>query len=379
MIPFTLPLVDEDDIAAVVQAMRSRHLVGDGPISRRVEAMMERQFGVAHALLTPSCSHALELAMLVLGIGPGDEVIVPSFSFVSAANCVVLRGATPVFADILPDTLNLNPDDVERRITAHTRAIIPVHYAGVSCEMDALASLCRRHGLSIVEDAAQGVGATYQGRYLGTIGDIGCYSFHATKNITCGEGGAFLTNSEELARQAEIIREKGTDRSAFLRGEVDKYSWRAAGSSYLLSDLQAAMLETQLARLDSITAQRGAICERYRQGLASLEAEGLITLPGVPPGCSTNYHLFFFFARSTAERDRILTALREDGIGATFHFVPLHTSPYGRNYGQADARLPVTEALSDRLIRLPLYNELSPAEADRVVAATIRAVRAAAR
>ncbi len=376
MIPFTRPLVEEDDIQAVVAAMRERSLVGDGVISKRVEAKMEAAFGARHVLLTPSCTHALELATLVLEIAPGDEVIVPSFSFVSAANCVVLRGATPVFAEVQPGTLNLDPEDVRRKITKRTRALIVVHYAGVAADMDALQAIAGEHGLAIIEDAAQAVDATYKGHYLGTLGNIGCYSFHATKNLTCGEGGAFVTNDDALARRAEIVREKGTDRSAFLRGEVDKYSWRAAGSSYLLSDLQAAMLETQLEKRAAIKACRRTIWERYYEALTPLKGEGLVELPVVPPECGTNYHIFYFLARTSEQRDAILKRLKDAGIGATFHFVPLHSSPYATNLTPNSQRaLTITEECSARLIRLPLYNDMAPDEVETVAQATVRAIR----
>jgi dTDP-4-amino-4,6-dideoxygalactose transaminase len=341
---------------------------------------MEEAFGVKHVLLTPSCTHALEMAMLVLEIGPGDEVIVPSFSFVSAANCIVLRGATPVFAEVHPATLNLDPDDVREKITAHTRALIVVHYAGVSADMDTLQALADEHSFAIVEDAAQAVDATYKGRYLGTIGQIGCYSFHATKNLTCGEGGAFVTNDDTLARRAEIVREKGTDRSAFLRGEVDKYSWRAAGSSYLLSDLQAAMLETQFEKRATIKECRRAICERYLATLGPLADEGQIELPVVPPECSPNYHIFFFLAKTAGQRDFILTGLKREGIGATFHFVPLHSSPYTVTHSAEQQRaLSITEERSARLIRLPLFNDMTSADVETTIEATVRLIRAANR
>lgn len=245
------PAIGEPEIQAITRALTGGHLVGAGPISRRVEAQMTELFGVAHVLLTASCTAALEMAVMTLELGPGDEVILPSFTFVSTANCLVLRGVRPVFADICAEALNLDPADVEQRITPRTRAILPVHYADVSCDMDALQEIADQHGLAIIEDAAQGVDAKWRNRYLGTLGDIGCYSFHATKNLTCGEGGAFLTNNPALAHRAEIVREKGTNRSAFLRGEVDKYTWVAAGSSYILSDLLASLLESQLRRRES--------------------------------------------------------------------------------------------------------------------------------
>lgn len=363
-IPATRPLLGDDERDALLRALDDRHLVGNGAVSRRVQRQLEQMVGVRHALLTPSCTAALEMAMLVLGIGPGDEVILPSFTFVSTANCVVLRGARPVFAEIRPDTLNIDPADIERRITPRTRAIIPVHYAGVACEMDAILDIAAAHDLAVVEDAAQGVDARYKGRALGTIGDIGCYSFHATKNITCGEGGAFLTNDDALAERAEIIHEKGTNRAAFVRGQVDKYTWVSAGSSYVLSDLLAALLEAQLARREEIRSRRELIWQTYFKGLTGLAKQEKVILPVVPPGVEQNYHLFYFRVADQATRDALLDDLRGAGIGATFHYVPLHSSPFGRQVLGCEDELPITEQVSRTLIRLPLYPEMSEADAE---------------
>lgn len=358
-IPSTVPYIGPEEEEAVKGALASGHLTGNGPICKRVQRQMQEMFDVKHVLLTPSCTLALEMAMLVLGIGPGDEVIMPSFTFVSTANCVVLRGAKPVFAEIKPDTLNIDPDDIRRRITSHTKAIIPMHYAGVGCDMDAIMEIAAEHSLYVVEDAAQGVGALYKGQYLGTIGDIGCYSFHGTKNITCGEGGTFLTNDDELARKAEIIHEKGTNRAAFIRGQVDKYSWVSVGSSCVLSDLLAAVLEVQLARRAEIKARRKAVWEQYCEGLKPLAAEGKVILPIVPAGRESNYHIFFFRVADGDTRNAMLDGLRSKGIGATFHYIPLHSSPFGRGQLGCENGLPITEECSRTLVRLPIYPQLA--------------------
>ncbi len=366
-IPSTQPWIGEAEAQAVMAALMEGQLTGNGEISRRVQQVLKEMTGARHALLTPSCSAALEMAMMVLEIGPEDEVILPSFTFVSTANCMVLHGARPVFAEVRPDTLNLDPADLERRITPRTRAVIPVHYAGVACEMDAILEIAAQHGLAVVEDAAQGVDAAYKGRPLGTLGDVGCYSFHGTKNITCGEGGAFLTSDDDLAARAEIIHEKGTNRAAFLRGQVDKYTWVSRGSSYVLSDLLAALLEVQLARREAIKVRRKMLWEAYHAGLAPLAREGVVTLPVVPSYAEPNYHLFYFRVADQGTRDALLNALRNEGIGATFHYVPLHSSPFGRDVLGCEQELPITEQVSRTLVRLPLYPELSLAEAERIV------------
>ena len=360
------PLIGEPEVQAVTQALAENRLVGAGPISRRVEARMRDLFHVEHVLLTASCTAALEMAIMALDIGPGDEVIMPSFTFVSTANCVVLRGAKPVFADISPDTLNLDPESVASRVTARTRAILPVHYAGVACDMDALQAIALQHGLAIIEDAAQGVDAAWRGRYLGTIGTVGCYSFHATKNLTCGEGGAFLTNDAELAQRAEIIREKGTNRAAFLRGEIDKYTWVAVGSSYILSDLLAALLEVQLERRELIRSRRRRVWEIYQQALAPLEQEGKLALGRIPSQAESNYHIFYLRARSPDEQEKLLQHLKQRGVPASFHYVPLHTSPFGRSLADEPVSLPVTEQIATTLVRLPLGPHLTDEQAQYV-------------
>jgi dTDP-4-amino-4,6-dideoxygalactose transaminase len=366
-IPSNAPYIGIEEEEAVKKALVSGHLIGNGSICKRVERQMQEMFNAKHVLLTTSCTHAMEMAMLVLGIEPGDEVILPSFTFVSTANCVVLRGAQPVFAEIKPDTLNIDPDDIRRRITPRTRAIMPVHYAGVGCDMDKIMAIAEEHGLHVVEDAAQGVDAKYKERYLGTIGHIGCYSFHYTKNITCGEGGAFLTNDDEIARKAETIREKGTNRSAFLRGEVDKYTWVSAGSSYVLSDLLAAVLEAQLAKRAEIKAKRKAVWEQYYETLKPLAAEGKVMLLVIPTGRESNYHIFFFRVMDEEKRNAVLNGLRSEGIGATFHYIPLHSSPFGRQSVECAYDLPLTDGCSTTPVRLPLYPGILDEQVERIV------------
>lgn len=362
-VEFNQPTTGDAEAEAARETLKSGTIRGDGPVSQRVEAQMEEWLGIDHVFLTTSCTHALEMAMIVLDVGPGDEVIMPSFNFVSSANAVVLRGAKPVFADIKPGTLNVDPEDVAAKITPRTKAIIPVHYAGVGCDMDALLRLAHEHDVYVVEDAAQAVDAYYAGQPLGTMGDIGCYSFHETKNITCGEGGAFLTDSEEIARKAELVREKGTNRSAFIRGEVDKYTWVSEGSSYIQSDVLASVLETQLQKRDEIKTRRETVWKAYHAALAPLAQEADLHLPRIPEGRRSNYHIFFFRVATPELRNQILDALKEHGIQATFHYIPLHSSPFGQQYIEEDDPLPITQTCSETLIRLPLYPELA-AEAE---------------
>jgi dTDP-4-amino-4,6-dideoxygalactose transaminase len=357
------------EMAAVARALRCGHLCGDGPATRRVERLLAERLDVPHVLLTTSCTHALELALMALDIGPGDEVIVPSFTFVSTANAVLRQGATPVFAEIRGDTFNLDPNDVRQRVTARTRAIIPVHYAGVACEMDDLAALADARGLLLVEDAAQALDATFRGRPLGTLGDAGGFSFHETKNVTCGEGGALVTRRDDVARRAERMREKGTNRAAFLRGEVDKYTWVESGSSFVLADVLAALLEAQLERLDELQAARCRLAAFYRSALAPLHLAGRLRLPCIPPEAGPNWHLFHFTVASEDERDRCLRFLRSRGIGAAFHFIPLHSSPFGRRLSTGAVELPITDRVSRTLLRIPLYPQLTIEEAEQVVQA----------
>jgi dTDP-4-amino-4,6-dideoxygalactose transaminase len=367
-IPLHQPDIGEAEIAAVMRALRGGHLCGDGPATRRVERLLAERLGVPHVLLTTSCTHALELALMALDIGPGDEVIVPSFTFVSTANVVLRQGATPVFAEIRGDTFNLDPDDVRQRVTARTRAIIPVHYAGVACEMDDLAALANARGLLLVEDAAQALDATFRCRPLGTLGDAGGFSFHETKNVTCGEGGALVTRRDDVAHCAERMREKGTNRAAFLRGEVDKYTWVENGSSFVLAELLAALLEAQLERLDEMQAARTRLAAFYLDALAPLHLAGRLRLPCIPPQAGPNWHLFHFTVASEPERDRCLRFLRSRGIGAAFHFVPLHSSPFGRHLSAGTALdLPVTDRISRTLLRIPFYPQLASGDAEHVV------------
>jgi dTDP-4-amino-4,6-dideoxygalactose transaminase len=365
-LPFNRPCTIGPDAAYVREAIASGHICGDGPFSKRAQAWLEQNCGTSHALLTTSCTAALEMAALLCDLKAGDEVILPSYTFVSTANAIALRGARPVFVDVRPDTLNLDERLLEAAITPRTRAIWPVHYAGVACEMDMIMAVARRHGLLVVEDAAQGVFASYRGRPLGTIGDLGCYSFHETKNIVCGEGGALLVNDERFAKRAEILREKGTNRSQFLRGQVDKYTWVDLGSSYVPSDILAAYLLGQLECGEQITARRGELCAAYARLLAPLADRGLLRLPVVPEGCVSNHHMFYVIAADARARGALMDHLRSAGYMATFHYVPLHTSPMGLAQGGRAGSLPVTEEMSARLLRLPLFYDMTVADATAV-------------
>jgi dTDP-4-amino-4,6-dideoxygalactose transaminase len=362
---------DEREIEAVRAALAG-HTTGDGPFGRRVESRLSSMLDSRKVLLTTSCTHALELALLALGIGPGQEVITPSFTFVSSANAALRVGAMPVFAEIDERALGLDPQDVERRLTPRTAAILPVHYAGVAPDMEPILDLAQRRGLRVVEDAAQGLAASWRGRPLGTLGDAGCFSFHETKNVSCGEGGALAIADPELAQRAEITREKGTNRAAFFRGEVDKYTWVAEGSSYVLSDVLAAILDAQLDKLPQIQARRAAIVTRYRAGLADWAGARGVRLPAELPLREPNHHIFYLLYPDAARRDRTLAALRAEGVLATFHYVPLHSSPHGRSLGP-QPELPVTDRVASTLLRLPLHPRLSDGDVDRVVEAVRRA------
>jgi dTDP-4-amino-4,6-dideoxygalactose transaminase len=351
----------------IAQAHFNGILAGDGPFTKRCHAWLESRTGCDKALLTHSCTAALDIAALLLDIQPGDEVIMPSYTFVSTANAFVLRGGVPVFVDIREDTLNLDERRVESAITPRTRAIVPVHYAGVACEMETILAIARKHGLSVVEDAAQGVMATYKGRPLGSIGDLGAYSFHETKNVISGEGGALLVNRPDLSLRAEIIREKGTDRSRFFRGEVDKYTWQEVGSSFLPGELIAAFLWAQLEEADRITKERLGRWERYHELLEPLEAKGMLRRPIVPDDCEHNAHMYYVLLAPEIDRQKLLDALKRNEIHSLFHYVPLHSSPAGTRYGRAHGDLEVTNRLSERLIRLPLWVGLSDEQQDRVV------------
>lgn len=356
-IPFSSTYITENEEKYIKECLYNGRFSGDGVFTKKVTKFMEKKFQCKKILLTTSCSTALDMAAILLDLKEGDEVIMPSFTFVSTANAIVLRGARPVFADIKQDTLNIDPSDIERKITQKTKAIFPVHYSGVSCDMDAIINLASKYNLKVVEDAAQGVNAKYKDKYLGTIGDIGCYSFHETKNYTCGEGGAILLNNddEKLLSRAEIIREKGTNRSQFFRGEVDKYSWVDVGSSYLLSDILAALLLAQLEKLEEINRKRKKIYDFYYENLKELEKIGLLRLPIIPEECTSNYHIFYILLDSEKRRNYLMDTLKENGILSVFHYVPLHTSQMGKNLGYQYDDLPKTTDISKRLLRLPIY------------------------
>ncbi len=366
-IPFSKPSYDERELEAVRKALAVQ-TTGDGPAGRRVEARLASMLGATRVLLTTSGTHALELALLALGIGRGQEVVCPSFTVVSSANAVLRVGARPVFADVEEETLGLDPADVERRLTARSVGIVPVHYAAVAPDMESLLAIARRRSLRVVEDAAQGIAASWRGRALGTLGDAGCLSFHETKNVSCGEGGALVLRDHDLALRAEVVREKGTNRSAFLRGQVDKYTWVAEGSSYVLSDVLAAILEVQLEKLEAIQARRAAIVARYREGLAGWAAARGVRLPRQLPEREPNHHIFYLLYPDGRLRDEALAALRGRGVMATFHYVPLHSSPFGRTLGEQPP-LPVTERVASSLLRLPLHACLSDADVERVIGA----------
>jgi dTDP-4-amino-4,6-dideoxygalactose transaminase len=356
------------------RSIRSGSIAGNGPFTGRCETLLAGMTGAKKVILTNSCTDALELAALLLELGPGDEVIVPSFTFVSTVNAFVLRGATPVFVDVREDTLNLDETLLDRLVTPRSRAIFPVHYAGVGCDMDTVLSVAERHGLAVVEDAAQGVCARYRGRPLGTFGVLGTYSFHATKNYTCGEGGALLVNRPDLERRAEILREKGTNRREFMLGMVDKYTWVDVGSSFLLSDMLAAFLLPQLEQAETVLRRRQALYNAYMAELAGLQREGKIRLPVIPADCQSNYHLFHVLLPSEEERNRLLGALRQGGVEAVFHYVPLHSSPMGQRFGYRAGDLPVTENVSRRLLRLPLYPGLRWRQHERIISLVKKAL-----
>jgi len=370
-IPFNKPCLTGSEMLYVANAIILGHSAGDGSYSRACHALLERELGVAKALLTTSCTHALELAALLLDIRPGDEVIVPSFTFVSTINAFVLRGARPVFADIRPDTLNLDERLLESLITPRTRAIVPVHYAGVGCEMDAILDIAGRHGVAVVEDNAHGLFARYKGRFLGTFGALATQSFHETKNITCGEGGALLINDANYIARAEILRDKGTNRKQFIRGEVDKYTWVDIGSSYPPSDILAAFLLAQLERRGEILGKRAAAWNFYDRHLAGwAEAQG-IRRPVIPDCCEQAYHMYYLLMPSPEARQRLIDSLAQHGILGVFHYTPLHTSTMGRRFGGRPGQCPVTESVSGRLLRLPFYNSITTDEQASVVEAIL--------
>ena len=368
MIPFNAPPVVGTEVEYMQSAMSSGKLCGDGGFTRRCQQWMEQRFGSKKVLLTPSCTASLEMAAILIDIQPGDEVIMPSYTFVSTANAFVLRGATIVFVDVRPDTLNIDETRIEAAITAKTRAIVPVHYAGVACEMDAIMALAQKYQLYVIEDAAQGVMATYKGRALGTIGHIGCFSFHETKNYTAGgEGGATLINDAKLVERAEIVREKGTNRSQFFRGQVDKYTWRDIGSSYLMSDLQAAYLWAQLEAAVAINQQRLRLWQRYYDALQPLAASGRISLPHIPASCEHNAHMFYIKLRDNDDRSALINWMKEAEILTVFHYIPLHASPAGQRFGRFEGTDNFTTRESERLLRLPLFYNLSDNNQNSVI------------
>ncbi len=368
-IPFNRPCLAGNEYNYIAQAIANGHASGDGPFTRKCHELLESQLGVLRALLTTSCTHALELAALLLNCGADDEIIVPSYTFVSTANAFALRGSRIVFCDIRPDTLNLDENYLESLITEKTKAVVPVHYAGVPCAMDRIMEICRRNGISVVEDNAHALFARFRGRYTGTFGSLAAQSFHETKNFTCGEGGALIINDPEFVERAIIIREKGTNRNQFFRGMVDKYTWKDIGSSYLPSDLLAAFLYAQLEAREVIQKKRRRIWNFYDQHLRDWAQEVGARLPTVPADCEQAYHMFYAVLPSSDYRDEIISHLKANGILSVFHYVPLHLSVAGKKFAARESHCPVTEEVSARLLRLPFYTDITPHEQGRVVAA----------
>ena len=368
-IPFNRVSLTGQELAYIAQAVERGHLSGDGAFTRRASALLEEVLGVPRVLLTTSCTHALEMCALLLELEPGDEVIVPSFAFVTTVSAFVLHGARPVFADVRPDTLNLDERQLASLVTPRTRAVVPLHYGGVACAMDPILELARRHGFAVIEDNAHGLFGTYQGKTLGTFGALATQSFHETKNVTCGEGGALLVNDPGLVGRAEILREKGTNRSRFFRGQVDKYTWVDLGSSYLPSEILAAFLLAQLESRAALQAARARIWERYREELAGWAEVHGVGLPHVPAGCVQPYHVFYLVLPDLEQRTRLIGHLKERGILAVFHYQPLHLSDMGRRLGGRPGQCPVTEDVADRLVRLPLFSGLTEADQADVIEA----------
>jgi dTDP-4-amino-4,6-dideoxygalactose transaminase len=371
-IPFNQSSLCGRELEYIFQTITIGQIAGDQTFSKKCHALLEQALGVPRTMVTTSCTHALEMAALLLDVHPGDEVIVPSFTFVSTANAFALRGAKIIFADIRPDTLNLDEQQLEGLISSRTKVIVPVHYAGVGCEMDAILEIARRHDIAVVEDNAHGLFGKFRGRWLGTFGCLAAQSFHETKNITCGEGGALLINDARLIEQAEIIREKGTNRSRFFRGQVDKYTWVDIGSSYVMSDVLAAFLYGQLEVWPSIQARRQRIWNNYDRCLRGWARERGIGCPVVPAHCEQSYHMYYLLLPSLAKRQALITHLRERGILSVFHYLPLHLSAMGRQFGGQPGQCPVTEDVSDRLLRLPFYNMLDDASQTRIIEEVIR-------
>lgn len=373
LIPFNKPYMTGKELWYIAQAHAEGHMAGDGKFTKKCHTWLESEIRTRKALLTHSCTAALEMAAILADIQPGDEVIMPSYTFVSTANAFVLRGAIPVFVDIRPDTLNIDETLIENNITEKTKAIVPVHYAGVSCEMDTIMDIAYRHDLLVIEDAAQGILSTYKGRPLGSIGHMATLSFHETKNIISGEGGALLVNDPELADRAEIIREKGTNRSQFFRGQVDKYTWVDIGSSYLPGEIIAAFLLAQTEEARSITQRRIAIWDSYHEELESMETKGYIRRPIVPPECAHNAHMYYILLPSNDHRNKLINTLKEQNIHTVFHYVPLHSAPAGLRYSRRKIELPITDDIAGRLLRLPLWLGLEEHQ-DNVIDTIMRSV-----
>lgn len=367
MIDFNIAPFTGNELEYIKQAVENHKICGDGEFTKRCSRWLEERTGIPKVLLTTSCTHATEMAALLCDIQPGDEVIMPSYTFVSTADAFVLRGATVVFVDIRPDTMNIDEALIEDAITERTKAIVPVHYAGVACEMDTIMEIAQRHDLKVVEDAAQGVMSTYKGKSLGTIGDYGCYSFHETKNYSMGEGGALLIHDASKIEDAEIIREKGTNRSKFFRGQIDKYTWMNVGSSYLPSELNAAYLWAQLEQAEQINDRRLAIWNHYNEELECLEKQEYIRRPVIPDGCTHNAHMFYIKAKDLDTRTRLITFLKEQGIQAVFHYIPLHTAPAGQKFGRFHGNDIYTTKESEALVRLPLFYSLEDAQVEYII------------
>ena len=367
MIPFNMPPYVGTENNYIKKAIENHKICGDGEFTKKCSAWIEEKTGTKKGLLTTSCTHALEMAALLLDIKPGDEVIMPSFTFVSTADAFVLRGAKAVFVDIRPDTMNINEELIEDAITDRTKAIVPVHYAGVACEMDRIMEIAAKHGLAVVEDAAQGVMSSYKGKALGTIGDFGCYSFHETKNYSMGEGGALLIRDDARTEDAEIIREKGTNRSKFFRGQIDKYTWVNLGSSYLPSDMNAAYLWAQLEQAEEINENRLNSWTEYYNGLKDLADEGKIELPYIPGECVHNAHMFYIKAKDLEERTALIKYLKDNEINTAFHYIPLHSAPAGIKFGRFNGEDIYTTKESERLLRLPMYYQLTKEDRDKVI------------
>lgn len=368
MIPFNKATITDGDVALLRESIANQHIAGTGPFTKRCEGEIAQRVGAARVLLTTSCTHALELSALLCRLQPGDEVIVPAFTFVTSASAFALFGARPVFVDVRDDTLNLDPDLVEQAVTPRTRAIVVVHYGGIAADIERLAAIAARHGLILIEDNAHGLFHRWKGRYLGSFGAMATHSFHETKNVTCGEGGALVVNDPSLVERAEILREKGTDRSRFLRGQVDKYTWVDIGSSWIPSDMLAAILAGQLSRFESIAAARLRIFDRYAAELSGWAAQHGVRLPVVPEGNEHSAHLFSLRFDRGEQRDRFIAHMKERGVSTVFHYQPLHLSTVGRRFGGRDGQCPVTERAADCLVRLPLYVSLTDGEQDEVVA-----------